>query len=106
MNKQIELFKAGTPNVRVYNNGYTFDCYTIVWPYKAGFSALDQDGVICTHFEETGSGLRYPNPLDSEGYKHLGKKTAWADLPEDVKQSILYLFPLIWDVHPGIARKI
>ena len=101
MNKQIELFKQGTPNVRVYDNGYTFDCYTIVWPYKAGFSALNQDGAICTHFEETGFRSNYPNPLDSEGYKHLGKKTKWEDLPESVKQSILYLFPLIWDIHPG-----
>lgn len=85
MNKQIELFKAGTPNVRVYDNGYTFDCYTIVWSYKARFSALNKGGAICTHFEETGGRSNYPNPLDSEGYKHLGKKTKWEDLDERVK---------------------
>ena len=96
MNKQIELFKAGAPNVRVYVDTESYDGVTVVWPYKAGFSALNQDGAICTHFEETGGRSNYPNPLDSEGYKHLGEKTDWADLPENVKQSILYLFPLIW----------
>ena len=98
MNKQIELFKAGTPNVRVYVNTEFYDGITVVWPYKNGFSGLAHDGAICTHFEETGGRSNYPNPLDSEGYKHLGKKTKWEDLPESVKQSILYLFPLIWDI--------
>ena len=102
MNKQIELFKAGTPNVRVYVLPDQYDGVTVVWPYKSGFSSLTNDGGICEHFvstdwEERGK-VVYPNPLDSEGHKHLGKKAKWEDLPESVKQSILYLFPLVWDV--------
>ena len=100
MNKQIELFKKGTPNVRVYVNTEFYDGVTVVWPYKSGFSDLAHDGAICSHFVDTkpvwGGLSNYPNPVDSGGYKHMGKKTDWADLPENVKQSILYLFPLIW----------
>ena len=101
MNKQIELFKAGTPNVRVYVDLESYDGITVVWPYKSGYSSLSNSGQICTHFESTERTDLYkvfPNPLDSEGYKHLGKKTKWEDLPESVKESILYLFPLVWDL--------
>lgn len=101
MNKQIELFKAGTPNVRVYIDTEAYDGVTVVWPYKSGYSSLSHGGAICTHFESTERTPNYQvfaNPLDYEGYKHLGKKTKWEDLDESVKQSILYLFPLIWDL--------
>jgi len=100
MNKQIELFRAGTPNVRVYILPKQWDGVTVVWPYKSGYSSLTNDGQICEHFVDTDC-YSYANPVDSKGCKHLGKKAKWEDLDENVKQSILYLFPLIWDVHPG-----
>lgn len=98
MNKQIELFKAGIPNVRVYVNTEFYDGITVVWPYKSGFSDLGQDGAICEHFEGTKNHSVYHNPVDRPKYKWLGKRTKFEDLDERVKQSILYLFPLIWDL--------
>jgi hypothetical protein len=100
MNKQIELFKAGTPNVRVYVLPDQWDGVTVVWPYKAGYSSFTYDGQICEHFVNTNC-CGYPNPVDSKGTKHLGLKTDWVSLPNKLRDSILYLFPLIWDVHPG-----
>ena len=80
MSKQIELFKAGKPNVRVYVLPEQWDGVTVVWPYKNGYSSLTNDGQICAHFDYTGYPMSCPNPIDSEGYKHLGKKTKFQDL--------------------------
>jgi len=98
MNKQIELFKAGTPNVRVYVLPEQWDGVTVVWPYKSGYSSLTYDGQICEHFVNTINCYSYANPIDSRGYAHLGMKTDWVSLPSKLRDSILYLFPLIWDL--------
>jgi hypothetical protein len=95
---QVQKYlETSVVNCRVYYQEDYFDCYTIVWPYKGGYSALSESGQICQHFEDTKNNTKYSNPLDSKGH-NLGKRVKWENLDFKIRNSLRFLFQQIWDL--------
>lgn len=83
----------GTPKyLRIYDDdGH----YTVVF-------TRTNDGTC--HYLSIGPGEsqhgEHHNPIDRPSYRHLGRKSTYGDLPEPVKNQVLWDYQAWWGVHP------
>lgn len=110
MNRTDRLRPQGIPRyIRVYDNGgLTHDRYTAVFTgrYRMPKGSIVQRtggdylylGMSANPFHPQGFGQHGTSrkPIDRPGYKHLGRKVSWDQLPSDVQKCILCSYNDLW----------
>jgi len=99
------LMPAGIPKyVRVYDNmGETQDRYTVC--FGGNYTSLTGRrfwylGMSSAPFHPLGIGQHGESrfPIDKPGYKHLGRKIAFENLPKDCKTATIQTYRHLWDI--------
>lgn len=105
MNKKRKdaFLPKGIPRyIRLYDNDKTADRYTCVFTgryrHNTGGSFWYL-GMSTMPFHPQGIGQHgeHHKQIDRPTYGHLGKKIAWADLPEDCQKFIMTNYLYLWD---------
>ena len=106
MNKVERAFRLlpnGIPRyIRIYDNGgESFDRYTVLftgrWKGRKAYHSYFR-GMSENPYSPRGYGIWEDRPghIDRPSYAHLGKRIAFATLPEPCKRSVLSDYREIW----------
>jgi hypothetical protein len=119
--REQALMPGGVPKkLRIYDNGFTVDRYTIVFsgrapnktkfstPYLstssnptspngvASFGEWDHGRDVYKHDDGT-----WQHSIDAPRYSHLGKKITWNKLPASVQEYVKMTYRELWDLPQG-----
>jgi hypothetical protein len=98
------LMPAGVPRyVRCYDNGESGDRYTVLFTGRASGQRIDQGhrifqalGMSAAPFHPQGIGQH----CAARDGAHLGRRIAFAELPEDCRRLVLRDYREIWRLNP------
>jgi len=94
--------------VRCYDNGgASFHRYTVAFTRRYRKTSRDEYyylGMSEHPYDPQGFGQHgFSNtPIDRPKYAHLGKRTAFSDLPDEVRKLVRIVYRVLWNIEPGV----